>query len=316
MDLPIKIQKETDELIEQAYRFGLKGRYDIAIELQEQAFNLIPEPREDYHESFNILKYIIEDNLIALKFKEAIRLVEKIHRFYEGRGDWGELERLKGKVYFETGQYEKAYQFFKIAVKKGTLRQIEQEGGEPDNRYLDFYKNPKPLINGEVEPPASLTAIPPSDDYFDEDEGKELPEELGEKIEKLAKQGNSAQVLEKFDIAIEKYEEALTLVPNPKTDWEASTWLYVGIADNQMNIEKFKEAKENYYNALNCPNALENGYIYLGLGQSFFELEDIEKAKEYILKAYMLEGEELFEDEEPKYFELIKPIINGEQLEE
>lgn len=38
----------------------------------------------------------------------------------------------------------------------------------------------------------------------------------------------------------------------------------------------------------------------------FFEIENYEKAKEYLLQAYMFEGKEIFEDEEEKYMDLIR----------
>ncbi|WKX76184.1 hypothetical protein [Zobellia laminariae] len=127
-------------------------------------------------------------------------------------------------------------------------------------------------------------------------------------LEILIEQGNDFYESGELKKALEKYESALDIIPSPKTDWEASTWLYTSIADTFFSGGNLEAAKDNYYNALNCPDGMGNGYIHLSLGQALFELKEIDKAKESFLKAYMLEGNEIFEGEDPKYFELIKSL--------
>lgn len=51
-----------------------------------------------------------------------------------------------------------------------------------------------------------------------------------------------------------------------------------------------------------------NPFIMLRLGQCSYELGK-EDATEYLMMAYMMEGKELFEDEDEKYFERIKDLI-------
>ncbi|PFK48945.1 hypothetical protein [Bacillus cereus] len=108
--------------------------------------------------------------------------------------------------------------------------------------------------------------------------------------------------VEQFDQALEKYLVALEMVPAPKMDWEASTWLYTVIGDTYLIKDDYEMAKSNFYNALNCPDGISNSLILLRLGE-------LEKAKEYLLKAYMLEGYKIFFEEDDKYFDLIKDII-------
>ena len=47
--------------------------------------------------------------------------------------------------------------------------------------------------------------------------------------------------------------------------------------------------------------------MWVGLGESLYELKRIEEAKDPLMRAYMLEGEEIFDDD--KYFEVIKDLI-------
>ncbi|MBK0075551.1 hypothetical protein CON56_18415 [Bacillus thuringiensis] len=108
---------------------------------------------------------------------------------------------------------------------------------------------------------------------------------------------------------LEGYLVSLEMVPAPKTDWEASTWLYTVIGDTYLIKDDYEMAKSNFYNALNCPDGISTSLILLRLGESLFECGELEKAKKYLLKAYMLEGYKIFFEEDDKYFDLIKDII-------
>lgn len=77
------------------------------------------------------------------------------------------------------------------------------------------------------------------------------------------------------------------------------------MADSYFNLGNYQQASNNYEQALKCPDGLDNGYVWLGLGEAFYELENMNKAKDALISAYMLEGEEIFEEEDGKYFFLI-----------
>lgn len=48
----------------------------------------------------------------------------------------------------------------------------------------------------------------------------------------------------------------------------------------------------------------------LRLGESLFEMGgDIKRIKDYLMRAYMLGGMDIFDGEDEKYFELIKDIV-------
>lgn len=53
-----------------------------------------------------------------------------------------------------------------------------------------------------------------------------------------------------------------------------------------------------------------NPFVLMRLGQSAYELNK-DNSKEYLLKAYMLEGEAIFEDQDNKYLESIRNLIDG-----
>lgn len=137
----------------------------------------------------------------------------------------------------------------------------------------------------------------------------ELPDEVHSKIEILSAQGNSLAESGKYREATEKFIEALELLPEPITDWETCTWLLVAIGDMNFLQRAYEPAKMALSDAMHCPNALGNPFIHLRLGQSQFELGNKERAANELSRAYMGAGKEIFEEDDPKYFEFLKTVL-------
>ena len=135
---------------------------------------------------------------------------------------------------------------------------------------------------------------------------EELSDELYVFIIDDLEKGDDLCEKEHFKTALIHYQKGLDKLPNPKTDWEIALHLYTALGDCYFNLGDYNLSNDSYNQALKCPDALDNGYVWLGLGQSYFELENIEKAKDALMSAYMLEGEDIFEDADEKYFNLIK----------
>ncbi|RZS92498.1 hypothetical protein [Aquimarina brevivitae] len=110
--------------------------------------------------------------------------------------------------------------------------------------------------------------------------------------------------------AIELYSEALNLVPIPKTRWETSTWIYTAIGDSFFMLQDYQNALTNLLDAYNCPGGVENPFINLRLGQCYYETDNSVKTEDYLLRAYMIEGEDIFKSEDNKYFKYLKSKFN------
>jgi Flp pilus assembly protein TadD len=66
----------------------------------------------------------------------------------------------------------------------------------------------------------------------------ELDDEIYGRITELSDEGNELAEDDNFEAAVAKFSEALELIPAPKTDWEAATWLYASIGDMYYSLEK------------------------------------------------------------------------------
>lgn len=142
-----------------------------------------------------------------------------------------------------------------------------------------------------------------------------LDDKIYEEITTLCKQGEDFLEENEDNEALKCFNKALNLVPSPKTDWEASLWIYSALGDIYYLESEEKKALEHFHSAYNCPDGTENPFVLLRLGQCYFDLDDFDKAKEFLFRAYMMEGEEIFEEEDEEYFEYIEGVIENLDLD-
>lgn len=137
----------------------------------------------------------------------------------------------------------------------------------------------------------------------------ELSDVLYEKITNYCNSGDTLYDNGEYYDAIKKYKKAFELLPEPKEEWEATTWICSALADAFAEVGETEKSLQYALLANKCPNGLMNPYVQLQVGMSFFDIGNIEKAREYFLRAYMLEGEDIFSDVPPEHFALIQDLI-------
>lgn len=137
----------------------------------------------------------------------------------------------------------------------------------------------------------------------------ELNDELYDEITALCSDGDELAENSEFDKAIIKYKKALSLIPEPVEQWEAALWVYAAIGDTYFLKNEYETAMKFLFNAYNCPDGFSNPFINLRIGECFFELNNADKATEYLLHAYMMNGDEIFSGEEPRYLEFLSANV-------
>jgi tetratricopeptide (TPR) repeat protein len=135
---------------------------------------------------------------------------------------------------------------------------------------------------------------------------KELSDAILDRIDLICEEADQFFENEQSEEAIAKYREALTLLPEPAEEYEPSAWLISSIGDVYFFDEKYELALPQFEHAMGCVDSEDNPYLYLRAGQCYFEMGMMEEAEEALHEAYLIEGEEIFEEEEPKYLEFLK----------
>lgn len=131
------------------------------------------------------------------------------------------------------------------------------------------------------------------------------------RITSLCEHGEQKCGEERYREAIQDYEQALALIPQPVEDWEASTWVLAALGDCHYLLGDFQAAHRHLTQAMYCPDAIGNPFIHLRLGEVQLELGNQERAKDELARAYMGGGKEIFENENPRYFAFIKRFMKG-----
>lgn len=295
-------KKEYDKVIvfgKQAVIALNKNNIAEFLALAEKGWNCFPIPKSNWNQGYNYAKMVFNGAFMHQQFADAKiwldRMVENNEALHLSDE---EVQHFEAKYYFETSDFKKALEKWRFSVKGAGLRYFEDE----DPKYLEFYKNPDIILakRKETVAPKIIT--------------QELTDQASEQIEELSEQGNEYFDDENYTEAIKIWKQALALIPKPQNGYAESQWLETSIGDAYFLSEEFAQALEHFQNAKNNieANAYENPFIMLRLGQSFLENNQPNEAKEYLLRAYMFEGEEIFEKDDTKYFEFLKQNVELE----
>ena len=123
----------------------------------------------------------------------------------------------------------------------------------------------------------------------------QLPSTIQVEIDLLAEEGNAFSDRDDHEQAIARWRKALDMLPAPQADWEAALWLCASIGDAHFQLGQFESASDALHDALNAPDGNTNPFVLFRLGQSYLRLGEITKATEFLLRAYMLDGQDIFD---------------------
>jgi tetratricopeptide (TPR) repeat protein len=133
-----------------------------------------------------------------------------------------------------------------------------------------------------------------------------------DRIHQLINEGDDFLNDDQFEKALEKYKLALSLIPDPVAAYPISTEVLSALGDAYFQAEDYQAALQPLQEAVYCPNGLGNPFIHLRLGQVQFQLGHLDLAADELTRAYMGDGETVFEDENPVYFDFLKTRIQTE----
>ncbi len=133
----------------------------------------------------------------------------------------------------------------------------------------------------------------------------DLPATIADEIDRLSEVGNVSMEAGLPRDAIDVWNRAVSLLPEPKTEWEAALWLYTSLGDAYRKTGDLQSAKHVLYNAVSSPDGHMNPLTLLWLGETLVDLGETKAGIEHLLRAYMLDGADVFA-ESPRALELLK----------
>lgn len=125
-----------------------------------------------------------------------------------------------------------------------------------------------------------------------------------------AEEGNELFDEKKYEQAIKVWQEGLDQLDKPLNMQSEAVWFQTSIADALFMMDRFEEAYDYLWDAKSnlSGEGVNNPFVLMRLGQCAYELGK-DNAREFLLMAYMIEGEELFENDDEKYLDAIRDMI-------
>jgi tetratricopeptide (TPR) repeat protein len=134
----------------------------------------------------------------------------------------------------------------------------------------------------------------------------ELSEKLHEEIKEYCAHGDVLAEAGQFKEALGAYNSAWKLIPEPKNQWEAATWVLAAIADAAFLGGFLQSAKQAIEYGMTCPGAIGNPFMHLRFGQILLDSGEHDRSADELMRAYMGAGPEIFERDDPKYLAFLK----------
>ncbi len=130
-----------------------------------------------------------------------------------------------------------------------------------------------------------------------------------ERIETLIDEGDDLLNQDAFAQAIVKYIDAARLLPEPKEQFDIALTLFVALGEAYFFAGDYQQAERAFRMAMKAPGGVENPLTHLRLGQTHFELGELDKAADELTRAYMLDGFAIFSGEDNKYLAFLRTRI-------
>lgn len=131
-----------------------------------------------------------------------------------------------------------------------------------------------------------------------------------ERLQALCAEGDALCEQEDFEAALLRFQAAFKLIPEPRSEYEASTWVLAAMADACFFLGRFEDVRVATTQALlHGQNATGNPFLHLRLGQAHLELGDEARAADSLAGALMLAGPDIFEGQDPKYWDFIRTRV-------
>lgn len=127
-----------------------------------------------------------------------------------------------------------------------------------------------------------------------------------ETYEKICKEADALLEDDSYNEAISCFQRALDILPDGL--WSCEAYAYAGKGEAYQSLENWEEAFQSFMWAY-ASGQTENPYILMNIGICHYHLHNLVKAREFLLAAYKIGGEDVFEGAE-EYLDIIDPQLS------
>jgi hypothetical protein len=135
-ELSSPLNEQVEVLRAQSSVLNREDKQNERIPILLEAWELLPEPKGNWDESYHIANYLIDAHIKIRQLKDAQYWAKTLFTCDLERPDHGQRELFAGVVEFELGNLDEARKYFNIADKESKGRNFRKV----DVKYLKFYK--------------------------------------------------------------------------------------------------------------------------------------------------------------------------------
>ena len=142
--------------------------------------------------------------------------------------------------------------------------------------------------------------------------------EIQHKLANFYKKGIQLEKEKRYDEALLVWQEGYSLIPEPRWRFDISSEFLAAMGDVYfLRKGMYREAYE-CFDTMRGYGGFGNPYVMLRMGECCLELGDMESAAEYLRRAWLEGGKEIFEPDENgeddgrKYYEFLLKQLNIE----
>ena len=254
-----------------------EGRVDEARALGDDFWARMPEPKHEVDLLSQVPMFIAFNALQAGYIDDAELWNERVKPWAEGTSvapTAARISLIDGGIALARGDEDRAYEAFDEAFSLMGRRAFQDK----DPRYWEFYASRSGrAMDGSQASGSSLV-------------------DAAAKGEELLEAGQVTDAIDVWEGALEKL--------TPGTDLELEFWLRGSLGDAYFLAGEWASGMEHLKAALPI-GGVENAYVWLRLGQCQFEQGLKDEAANSLMSGYMLDGDEIWEGEDPKYRQLL-----------
>lgn len=146
-------------------------------------------------------------------------------------------------------------------------------------------------------------------------QAEQLEASLQTRVDELCAEAEARVHEQSYDDAVLAYTRAFALLPRPVERWEVANTILTAIGNALFLKGDFNTADDPFSKVMYTAGAVDNPFIRLRRGQVAFERGKLDMAEQELAAAYMLEGEQIFATENPKYLEFLQPKLLPPEVE-